>query len=55
MASLLIQWEFPTLVSLRTLIWLAGVALLPVAFLIALRDPTRSPVDRLIGVFLVPR
>lgn len=55
MASLLIQWQFPTLVALRTLLWLAGVALLPVSFLIALRDPTRSPVDRLVGVFLVPR
>ncbi len=55
MTSLVIQWEWPTMVTLRSLIWLAGLALLPVSFLIALRDPTRSPVDRLVGVYLVPR
>ena len=55
LTSLLIQWEFPTLVTLRTTIWLVGFASLPVSFVVALRDPTRSPVDRLVGVFLVPR
>ena len=55
MMSLLLQWWFPTLVTLRSLIWIAGVLLLPLSFVIALRDPTRSPVDRLVGVYLVPR
>lgn len=55
MTSLLLQWWLPTLVTLRSLIWLAGVLLLPLSFVIALRDPTRSPVDRLVGVYLVPR
>ena len=54
-ASLFLQWEWPDRVTLRTLFWLAGVASLPISFLIALRDPTRSPVDRAVGVFLVPR
>ena len=55
LASLLIQVEAPALVTLRSWIWLAGVALLPIAFLAALRDPTRSLADRLVGVYLVPR
>ena len=53
--SLFLQWEWPDRVTLRTLFWLAGVASLPISFLIALRDPTRSPADRAAGVFLVPR
>ena len=55
LTALLIQLEWPTLVTLRSLIWLGGVAMLPMSFVAALRDPTRSPVDRFVGVFLVPR
>ena len=55
MTALLLQWWLPTLVTLRSLVWLAGILMLPLSFVIALRDPTRSPVDRLVGVYLVPR
>lgn len=34
--------------------WLAAVALLPVYAVIALRDPTRPPQDRIAGTYLVP-
>ena len=54
-AALFLQWQWPDRVTLRTLLWLAGVASLPVSFLVALRDPTRSPADRAAGVYLVPR
>jgi len=54
LASLFIQWEWPTLVALRTAFWLAGVAVLPLSILVALRNPARCLADRMVGTFLVP-
>ena len=41
-------------VTLRVLVWLSAVALLPVYVVLALRTPARPPQDRVMGTMLVP-
>lgn len=41
--------------QLSTAVWLAGVLLLPCYAVLALRSPTRSLHDRMVGTYLVPR
>lgn len=52
--TLWIQDAYPEMVLTRTVLWLVGVAMIPLYIVIALRDPVRPPQDRLAGTFLVP-
>ena len=53
-AAVWFQAVFPDRIGLRTGVWLAAVALLPVYLGVALRYPARPPQDRLLGMWLVP-
>ncbi|MGL6074494.1 MAG: protein kinase domain-containing protein [Fimbriiglobus sp.] len=54
MATLCMQYEFPTWTFQRTGMWLIAILLLPLYLSIALREPARPPQDRLMGTHLVP-
>lgn len=53
-ASAVLQAYQPRQAYLAATLWLAAAALLPIYMLIALRFPTRSPQDRVVGTYLVP-
>jgi uncharacterized RDD family membrane protein YckC len=52
--SLFVQWQAPHWVAFRTGCWLLAVAALPLMVGLALRNPTRGPHDRLLGLRIVP-
>lgn len=52
--TLWVQYAHPDMVLTRTVLWLLGVAMIPLYVVIALRDPVQPPQDRLAGTFLVP-
>jgi hypothetical protein len=52
--TLWVQYAHPEMVLTRTVLWLFGVAMIPLYAVIALRDPVQPPQDRLAGTFLVP-
>ncbi len=54
LAAFGVQVVAPELVVLRTALWLLGVLLLPLYVVVALRDPSRPPQDRIVGTYLVP-
>ncbi|HET6574770.1 MAG TPA: hypothetical protein VFG68_14290, partial [Fimbriiglobus sp.] len=54
LASMWVQTVFPAQVALRTGLWLTAALLLPVYVMIALRNPTHPPQDRIMGTHLVP-
>ena len=50
-----IQMSQPLMAQTRAIIWLLTLLLLPVYVVIALRQPSRPPQDRLLGSYIVPR
>ena len=54
LVTLWVQYAHPEMVLTRTVLWLVGVATIPLYVVIALRDPVQPPQDRLAGTFLVP-
>jgi hypothetical protein len=54
MASMWVQTALPHLVALRTGLWLTAALLLPVYVMVALKNPTHPPQDRIMGTHLVP-
>ena len=49
-----VQTAFPELVALRTGLWLTAALLLPVYVMVALKNPSHPPQDRIMGTHLVP-
>jgi hypothetical protein len=54
LACMWVQTVLPDQVVLRTALWLTAALLLPVYLMIALRNPSRPPQDRIVGTHLVP-
>jgi hypothetical protein len=54
LACMWVQTAFPQLVAVRTGLWLTAALLLPVYVMLALRNPSRPPQDRIMGTHLVP-
>jgi hypothetical protein len=54
LTSSLLQAYAPHMPYFAAALWLFAVVLLPVYAVIALRDPTRPPQDRIAGTYLVP-
>jgi|GEM_PF-701498 len=52
--TLWLQWSVSEMVFIRTLLWLTGVMMLPLAMAIALRSPNHGPHDRIMGTYVVP-
>lgn len=53
-ATLVLQESYPGWVFLRTATLLLALLVLPVYLVVALRQPTHPPQDRLLGTYLVP-
>jgi hypothetical protein len=49
-----VQVAYPGWVSGRVGLWLIAALMLPASVLVAMRDPARTPQDRLVGTYLVP-
>ena len=54
LVSLIIQYQWPELVTVRTFFWLLGVLALPLMVAAALRKPAQGPHDRLLETHIVP-
>ena len=54
LTTLVLQGGYPNGVFLRTATLVLAALLLPVYLVVALRQPTRPPQDRLLGTYLVP-